>query len=86
MGTAYTWELNSKTLAPIIMIDQSKILRSDLLHSFLEVLNCVARFTAHGKLHKFGAKKPIAKPPHSDYFTINFSCLESHTEHGWRCS
>ncbi len=43
--------------------------------SFLEVHNCVAHFTNHGKLHKFGAEKPIswAKPAHFDFFTINFT-------------
>jgi hypothetical protein len=33
---------------------------SDLLHSFLDVHNCVATFTSHGKLHEFGAEKPIS--------------------------
>jgi hypothetical protein len=28
----------------------------NLLHSFLEVHNCVAPFTSHGKLHEFGAE------------------------------
>jgi hypothetical protein len=32
-----------------------------LLHSFLEVHNCVASFiTTASKLHKFGAEKPIS--------------------------
>ncbi len=34
---------------------------SDLLHSFLDVHNCVATFTSHGKLHEFGAEKPISR-------------------------
>jgi hypothetical protein len=36
---------------------------------------CVAPFTSHGKLHKFGAKKPIssAKPALFDFFTININ-------------
>jgi hypothetical protein len=34
--------------------------RSNLLHSFLEVHNCVAPFTSHGKLQEFGAEKPIS--------------------------
>jgi hypothetical protein len=44
------------------MIDQSKILSRShvqyLLHSFLKVHNCA--FTSHGKLHEFGAEKPIS--------------------------
>jgi hypothetical protein len=47
---------------------------SNLLHSFLEVHNCVGPFTNHGKLHEFGAEKPIswAKLAHFDFFAINF--------------
>jgi hypothetical protein len=39
------------------------------------VHNFVAPFTSHGKLHEFGAEKPIswAKPAHYDFFTINFT-------------
>jgi len=60
------------------MIDQSEILsRSQVqfITLFLEVHNCVASFTSHGKLHEFGAEKPIswAKPAHFDFFTINFT-------------
>jgi hypothetical protein len=50
--------------------------KSNLLHSYLEVHNCVAPFTSHGKLHEFGAEKPIsrAKPPaHFDIFAIIFT-------------
>jgi hypothetical protein len=56
------------------MIDQSEVLIRNSLHSFLEVHNCVAPFTSHGKLHAFGAEKPIssAKPAHFDCFAINF--------------
>jgi hypothetical protein len=78
-GTAYMWGLpNSKPPGPIIMIDNQKYwapVRSNLLHSFLEVHNCVAPFTSHGKLHEFGAEKPIswAKAAHFDFFPINFS-------------
>jgi hypothetical protein len=73
MGTT-----NSKPPGPIIMIDQWEILshsQVNLLHSFLEVHNCVATLTCHGKLLKFGAEKPIssAKPAHFDFFTINFT-------------
>jgi hypothetical protein len=43
----------------------------------LEVHNCVAPFTSHSKLHKFGAEKPIsrAKPAHFNFFAINFTVL-----------
>jgi len=46
-----------------------------IYYSFLEVLNCVAPFTSHIKLHEFGAEKPIswAKLTHFDFFTINFT-------------
>jgi hypothetical protein len=71
---------NSKPPGPIIVIDQSEILsRSQvqfiLLHSFLEVHNCVAPFTSHSKLREFGAEKSIsrAKPAHFDFFTMNFT-------------
>ncbi len=52
----YAGTTNSKPL------DKSKILscRSNLLHFFLEVHNCVAHFTSFRKLHEFGAKKPIS--------------------------
>jgi hypothetical protein len=33
---------------------------SNLLQAFLEVHNCVAPFTSHGKMHEFGAEKPIS--------------------------
>jgi hypothetical protein len=41
----------------------------------LEVHNCVAAFTSQGKLHEFGAEKPIswAKSAHFEFFTINFA-------------
>jgi hypothetical protein len=60
---------------------------SDLQGSFLELHNCVAPFTSHGKLHKFGAEKPISKYTSTFWLFHNkFYCLESHTEHRWRCS
>jgi hypothetical protein len=60
------WSTNQKYWA---------VVRSNLLHSFLEVHNCVAPFTSHGKLHEFGAEKLIswAKPAHFDFFAINFT-------------
>jgi hypothetical protein len=73
------WSTNEKYWAAV---------RSNLLHFFLAVQNCVAPFTGDGMLHKFGAEKLIswAKPVHFDLFTINFYCLESHIEHRRRCS
>jgi hypothetical protein len=49
--------------------------RSNLLHSFMEVHNCVATFTSHGELHEIGAEKPIswAKLAHFAFFPINFT-------------
>jgi hypothetical protein len=70
------------------MIDKSEILSRSQVQFItlflLEVYNCVAPFTSHGKLHEFGAQKPIswAKPAHLNFFTIIFT-LESHTEHWW---
>jgi len=48
---------------------------SNLLHSFSEVHNCVVPFTSQGKLHEFGAEKPIccAKPANFDFLAINFT-------------
>ncbi len=50
--------------------------------------NCVVPFTSHGKLHEFGAKKPIswAKSAHFDFFANKFYCLQLHIDHCWRCS
>ncbi len=47
----------------------------NLLHYILEVHNCVVHFTNHGKLHEFGAEKPIsaAKQAYFDFFTLNFT-------------
>jgi hypothetical protein len=46
------------------MIDQSEILSRSQVQFitlfFLEVHNCVAPFTSHGKLQEFGAEKPIS--------------------------
>jgi hypothetical protein len=49
--------------------------RSNLLHSYWDVHNCVMHFTSHGKLHEFGAEKRIswAKSAHFDFFKINFT-------------
>jgi len=80
-GTAHTWELLiANHLDHSLWLANKKYwvaMRSNLLHSFLEVHNCVAPFTSGGKLHEFGAEKPIswAKPAHFDFFTINFTAL-----------
>jgi hypothetical protein len=60
------WSTNQKYWAAV---------RSNLLHSFLEVHNCVTPFTSHSKLHEFGAGKPISwtKLAHFDVFAINFT-------------
>jgi hypothetical protein len=82
-GTAYMWGLLIAN-----HLDQSvwstnqeywAVVRCNLLHSFLEVHNCVAPLTSHGKLDEFGAEKPMssAKPAHCDFFTINFT-VSSH--------
>jgi hypothetical protein len=45
------------------MIDQSETLsRSQVqfITLLLEAHNCVATFTSHGKVHEFGAEKPIS--------------------------
>ncbi len=62
------WSTNQKYWATV---------RSNWLHSFLEVHNCVVPFTSHGKLNEFGAEKSIswAKPVHFDFFKINFTVL-----------
>jgi hypothetical protein len=53
------WSTNQKYWAAV---------RLYLLHSFLEVHNRVAPFISRGKLHEFGAQKPIswAKPTQFD--------------------
>jgi hypothetical protein len=60
------WSTNQKYWAAV---------KSNLLHSFLEVHNCVVPFTSHGTLHEFGAEKPIswAKRTHFDFFAMNFT-------------
>jgi hypothetical protein len=81
--TAYTWEqyIANHLDQSIWSTNQNNwvAVRSNLLHSFLEVHNCVAPFTSHGNLHEFGAEKPISWPKmaHFDFFTINFT-VRSH--------
>ncbi len=49
--------------------------------------NCVAPFTSHGTLHEFGAEKQFPELNwHILTFLNKFYCLESHTQHCWRCS
>jgi hypothetical protein len=75
-GTAYTWELLiADHLDQSFWSTNQKYVKSNLLHSFLEVQNYVVSFTSLGKLHEFGAEKSIswAKPAHFDFFTINFT-------------
>jgi len=77
--TAYTWKLLiANHLDQSLWSTNQKYwaaVSSNLLHSFLEVHNCVAPFTSRSKLHKFSAEKPIswAKPAYFDFFTINFT-------------
>jgi hypothetical protein len=88
-GTADMWELLIAN-----HLDQSlwwtnqkywAAVKSNLLHSFLEVHNSVAPFTSHGTLARIWSIF-WAKPAHFDFFAINkFYLLESHTEQ-WRCS
>ncbi len=61
--------------------------KSNLLHFFLEVHTCVAHFTSHGKLHEFGAEKPIswAKQTYFDLFTINCSVWSHILSTGGEC-
>jgi hypothetical protein len=91
IGTAYMWELLiANNLDQSLWLTNQKYwaaATSSLLHSFLEVHNCVAPFTSHDKLHKFGAKKPFPElNQHILTFHNKFYCLESHTEHRWKWS
>jgi hypothetical protein len=105
-GTAYIWEsLIANHLDQSLWSTNQKywaVVRSNLLHPFLEVHNCVVPFTSHAKLHESGAEKRIswAQPAHFDFFTINFtfwshilSCISTgagyvilHRKIGWRKS
>jgi hypothetical protein len=60
------WSTNQKHWAAV---------RSNLLHFFLKVHNCVAPSTSRSKLHEFAAGKPIflAKLTHFEIFAINFT-------------
>jgi hypothetical protein len=78
-GTVFTWGLliANQLDQSLWSINQKYwvTVRSNLVHSFLEVHNCVVPFTSHGKLHEFGAQKPISwdKSANFDFFTINFT-------------
>jgi hypothetical protein len=60
--------------------------RSNLLHSFLEVHNCVAHFTSHGgTLHEIWCRKTYFLCQAGTFWLFHnkFYYLESHTEHRW---
>jgi len=87
-GTAYSWGLLianhlDQSVWSTNQKNSAKV-KSNLLHSVLEVHKCVAPFSNQGKLHEFDAEKPIswAKPTHFEFFTINFAVWS----HRWRCS
>ncbi len=74
MGTT-----NSKIPGQSLWLTNKKYrsaVRTNWLHSFLEVHNCVAPFTSPGKLHKFGFLT----------FYNKVYCLVSTTLQRWRCS
>jgi len=97
--TAYMWELLiANHLDQSLWSTNQKYwaaVRSNSLHSFLEVHNCVAPFTTDSKVQWMWIrcrknqfqKKSISwcKLAHFDLFDNEFYCLESHTEHRWRC-
>jgi hypothetical protein len=80
-GTAYMWGLLiTNHLNQSLWWTNQKYwaaVRSNFLHSFLEVHNSVVPFTSHGKLHEFGAQKPISwgTPAPFVFFAINFTVL-----------
>jgi hypothetical protein len=61
------------------MIDQAEILSRNEVQFMTLFFGgaqlCFAFYQPHGKLHEFGAEKPIskAKPAHFDFFTTNFT-------------
>jgi hypothetical protein len=77
--TAYTWgQLIANHLDQSLWSTNQKYwvaVRSNLLHSFLEVHNYFVPFTSHGKLHEFGAEKRISwtKPALFNFLTIKFT-------------
>jgi hypothetical protein len=68
-GTAYMWGLLVEKKPGYTNEKYGSAFRSNLLHSFLEVRNCVAPFTSPSNLHEFGAEKPFFL----DVFAINFT-------------
>jgi hypothetical protein len=90
----YVGTTNSKPPGPIIMHDQND--QSEILSDshvqfstfFFRCTTVLRLLQATGKLHEFGAEKPIsgAKLARFDSLTDKFYCLESHIEHGWKCS
>jgi hypothetical protein len=73
--TAYMWRLLIANHLDQSLWSTNQKYRSNLLHSFLEVHNCVAPFTSHDKLHEFGVEKPIswAQPAHFNFFWVTFT-------------
>jgi len=74
-GTAYMWGLLIANLQDQSLWSTNQKYWSNLLHSFLEVHNCVAPSTSHDKLHEFGVEKPIswAQQARFDFFAVNFT-------------
>ncbi len=90
-GTAYMWGLLiANHLDQSLWSTNQKYwpaVRSNLLHSFLEVHNSVAPLISHGQLQKNQFSKLNRHIlTFSQYIYNTFYCLESHTEHRWRCS
>jgi hypothetical protein len=63
-GTTYKWEvLITNHMDQSLWSTNHKYwtaVRFNLLHFFIKVHTYVTFFTSHGKLHEFGAEKPIS--------------------------
>ncbi len=69
--TAYMWGLLIANHLDQSLRSTNSAVRSNLLHSFLKVHNCVAPFY---QPHKFGAETiSWAKPAHFDFLAIKFT-------------
>jgi len=89
-GTAYMWELLlANHLDQSLWSTNQKYwatVRCHLLHSFLEV-HCVAPLPATASCTNLVQKNQFPElNRHILTFHNKFYCLESHTEHRWRCS
>ncbi len=74
------WSTNKKYWAAI---------KSNILHSFLEMHHCVAPFTSHAKVHlHIWCRKTILLSQTGTFSLFHniLCCLDSDTEHRWRCS